>query len=339
MSGDAAKNVPVAVVGATTWGTTLAIRLAASGSPVGLLARNQPEAEELHSHRQNHRFLPGVDFPGQLAVAGDVEQLIPAAGLVIIAVPSDRFRENVRRIAGAVSEGATILSVAKGLELPAGKRMSQVLREELPENLHAGICALSGPNLAKEIVQGKPASTVVASGSLEHAERAQVVLMSNLFRVYTSDDIIGVELGGALKNIMALGAGIADGLGAGDNAKAAFITRGLAEIARLGEAAGAKPMTFAGLAGLGDLVATCASSLSRNHYVGLQLAQGKTWPEILRSMDNVAEGVNTTNAALALAAKLGVEMPITQTTHRVLFEGLSPQDAVTELMGRPPRAE
>ena len=339
MSVNVAKNVPVAVVGATTWGTTLAIKLASNGAQVGLLARDKPEAEELDSHRQNQRFLPGVDFPNPLAVAGDVEPLIPYAGLVIIAVPSDRFRENIRRIAGAVAHGATILSVAKGLELPAGKRMSQILREELPAKLHPGICVLSGPNLAKEIIQGRPASTVVASDSLEHAERAQNILMSNLFRVYTSDDIIGVELGGALKNIIALGAGIADGLGAGDNAKAAFITRGLAEIARLGEAAGAKPMTFAGLAGLGDLVATCASSLSRNHYVGLQLAQGRSWPDILRSMDNVAEGVNTTNAALALAEELKVEMPITQTTHRVLFEGLSPQDAVVELMGRPPRAE
>jgi len=339
LSGNLAKDIPVAVVGATTWGTTLAIKLADSGSPVGLLTRNQLEARELDFHRQNRRFLPGVDFPSPLAVTGDVEQMILSAGLVIIAVPSDRFRENVRRIAGAVSDGATILSVTKGLELPAGKRMSEVLREELPARLHAGICAMSGPNLAKEIVQGKPASTVVAGDRQEHTERAQNILMSNLFRVYTSDDIIGVELGGALKNVMALGAGIADGLGAGDNAKAAFITRGLAEIARLGEAAGAKPMTFAGLAGLGDLVATCVSSLSRNHYVGQQLAQGKPWPEILRSMENVAEGVNTTNAALSLAAELKVEMPITQTTHRVLFEGLSPQDAVAELMGRPPRSE
>ena len=339
MSGNFANNVPATIVGATTWGTTLAIKLAATGTPVGLLVRNQPEAEELNTYRQNRRFLPGVDFPSLLEVASKAEQIIPSAGLVIIAVPSDRFRENVRRIAAAVSDGATILSVAKGLELPAGKRMSQILREELPPGLHPGICALSGPNLAKEIIQGRPASTVVAGENPVHAERAQSLLMSNVFRVYTSDDIIGVELGGALKNIMALGAGIADGLGAGDNAKAAFITRGLAEIARLGESAGAKPMTFAGLAGLGDLVATCASPLSRNHYVGQQLAQGKTWPQILESMDNVAEGVNTTNAALALAAELNVEMPITQTTHRVLFQGLSPQDAGAELMGRPPRAE
>ena len=339
MSGNFAKNVPVAVVGATTWGTTLAIKLAANGTPVSLLTRNEPEAKELESHRQNRRFLPGVAFPTPLNVACEIEQIVPAAGLVIIAVPSDRFRENIQRVAGVISDGATILSVAKGLELPQGKRMSQILREELPSRLHAGICALSGPNLATEIIQDKPASTVVAGNGQEHAERAQKVLMSNLFRVYTSDDIIGVELAGALKNIIALGAGIADGLGAGDNGKAAFITRGLAEITRLGEAAGAKPMTFAGLAGLGDLVATCASPLSRNHYVGRQLAQGKTWPEILQSMDNVAEGVNTTNAALALAAELKVEMPITQTTYRVLFEGLSPQDAVAELMGRPPRAE
>ena len=339
LSDNSARNVPVAIVGATTWGTTLAINLAANHRPVGLLARSESEASELNAQRQNVRFLPGTALPGSLKVASEVEQVIPSAGLVIIAVPSHRFRENIQRIAGAISHGSTILSVAKGLELPQGKRMSQVMGEELTPGLHAGICALSGPNLAKEIIQGKLSSTVVAGESPDHAEKAQNILMSNIFRVYTSDDIIGVELAGALKNIIALGAGIADGLGAGDNGKAAFITRGLAEITRLGVAAGARPMTFAGLAGLGDLVATCASPLSRNHYVGQQLALGRTWPEISISMDNVAEGVNTTHAALAMAAELKVEMPITETTYRVLFEGLSPQDAVGELMGRPPRSE
>jgi glycerol-3-phosphate dehydrogenase (NAD(P)+) len=217
--------------------------------------------------------------------------------------------------------------------------MSQVMEEELPAHLHQGICVLSGPNLAKEVVQGKPASTVVAARNPSAAAQAQAILMSPNFRVYTSDDVTGVELGGALKNIIALGAGIGDGLGMGDNAKAAFITRGLAEITRLGLAAGASPLTFAGLAGLGDLIATCASPLSRNHYVGMQLAQSRSWPEIRESMENVAEGVNTTVAALELARGLGVEMPIAQAAHRVLFEGLSPQEAVAELMGRPPRSE
>ena len=232
-----------------------------------------------------------------------------------------------------------MLSVTKGLELPDGKRMSQVLEEELPDAFHSRICSLSGPNLAQEIVQGKPASTVVAGRDDASTSCAQEILMSPSFRVYTSRDIIGVELGGTLKNIIALGAGIADGLGLGDNGKSALITRGLAEITRLGVAAGADPLTFAGLAGLGDIVATCASPLSRNRYVGEQLAQGRSWPEIQESMQNVAEGVNTTGAALKMAGKLGVDMPIAQVTYRVLFEDLPPRQALAELMGRPPRPE
>jgi glycerol-3-phosphate dehydrogenase (NAD(P)+) len=332
-------NDKVAVVGTTTWGTTLAIILAQKNIPVTLLSRTSQEAEELNLRRGNPRFLPGIAFPENLAVASDVEEAIASAHLVIIAVPSDRFRQNVQRIRDCVPARAIILSVAKGLELPAGKRMSQVLEEELAPDLHPGICVLSGPNLAKEIVQGNPASTVVAGRDTGKTEEAQAILMSSSFRVYTSDDVVGVELGGALKNVIALGAGIADGLGVGDNGKAALMTRGLAEITRLGVAAGAQPLTFAGLAGLGDLVATCASPLSRNRYVGEQLARGKTWPEIRRSMTNVAEGVNATIAALALAGKLEVEMPITQLTYRVLFDGLPPQKAVAALMGRPPRAE
>ncbi|MCH7713687.1 MAG: NAD(P)-dependent glycerol-3-phosphate dehydrogenase [Chloroflexi bacterium] len=329
----------VAIVGATTWGTTLAVILAARDRPVTLLARSEAEAQELNAQRQHSRFLPGVPFPESLTVSSDVGQAISPAELIILAVPSEHFRPNLSRVSEAISSGATILSAAKGLELPQGKRMSQVMEEELPAHLHPGICVLSGPNLAQEIIRGKLSSTVVAGQDPDHCRVAQDILMSNTFRVYTSDDVIGVELGGALKNIIALGAGIADGLDAGDNAKAAFITRGLAEITRLGVAAGAKPLTFAGLAGLGDLVATCSSRLSRNHSVGRQLAEGLSWPEIRGTMDNVAEGVNTTNAALAMAKDLDVEMPIAQTTHRVLFEGLSPQDAVAQLMERPPRSE
>jgi glycerol-3-phosphate dehydrogenase (NAD(P)+) len=214
-----------------------------------------------------------------------------------------------------------------------------VLAEELPPGFRPGICSLSGPNLAKEIAQGKPSSTVIASDSPEAAERAQAALLSSRFRVYTSPDLTGVELAGSLKNIVALGAGICDGLEVGDNAKAAFITRALAEIARLGIAAGAQPLTFAGLAGVGDVIATCASRLSRNRYVGEQLALGCSWPEIRASMDNVAEGVNATGAALKMAEGLGVEMPIAQTTYRVLHEGLSPREAAVELMERPVGSE
>ena len=217
--------------------------------------------------------------------------------------------------------------------------MSQVIHDELPDTLHSSICVLSGPNLAKEIMAGKPASTVIASQNPEAAERSRTMLMSTNFRVYTSEDVLGVELSGALKNIVALGAGIGDGMNAGENAKSAFITRGLAEITRLGIAAGANPLTFAGLAGLGDLVATCSSRLSRNRYVGEQRANGRSWTEISDSMDNVAEGVNATQAALVLAKELGVEMPIAEMASRVLFDGLSSQKALTELMSRPARSE
>ena len=327
------------VVGATTWGTTLALVMAGEGRPVTLLTRDEAECDGLRSAGENSRFLPGVAFPPLLTVSANEAETLSAAALVVIAVPSDRLRENARRLTPHLGPDAVVVSATKGLELPSAMRMSETLAEELPSSLHAGICALSGPNLAKEIVQGRLASTVIASASREAAELAQRALLSSRFRVYTSSDVTGVELGGALKNIVALGAGICDGLEVGENAKAAFITRGLAEIARLGEAAGAAPLTFAGLAGVGDVIATCASRLSRNRYVGEQLALGRSWPEIRASMDNVAEGVNATEAALKMAGRLNVEMPITQTTYRVLHEGLSPRDAAAELMERPVRSE
>ncbi len=327
------------VVGATTWGTTLALVLADKGCSVTLLARDPEECGRLESARENSRFLPGVAFPSLLRVSSDAEEAVEGAPLTVIAVPSDRMRENVRRIGAYLNTDSVVVSASKGLELPSALRMTQAMAEELPTSLHPGICALSGPNLAKEILQGKPASTVVAGATREAAERAQATLLSRRFRVYTSSDVAGVELGGALKNIVALGAGICDGLEFGENAKSAFVTRGLAEIARLGVAAGAEPLTFAGLAGVGDVIATCASRLSRNRYVGEQLAQGRSWPEIRAAMDNVAEGVNATEAALKMAAGLNVEMPIAQTTYRVLFEGLSPSEAAAELMERPVGSE
>ncbi len=329
----------VAVIGTTTWGTTLGIVLARNDVPVSLVARTKSEAEELESNRRNLRFLPDVPFPAGLNIASDPKEAITPARLIILAVPSHQLRHNIRAIRDSLTSGTIVVSAAKGLELPGGDRMSQVLEQELPPKFHPGICALSGPNLALEIIQGKISSTVIAGQNAEITAEAQSILMTGTFRVYTSDDIVGVELAGALKNIIALGAGIGDGMDAGDNAKSSFITRGLAEITRLGVAAGANQMTFAGLAGLGDLIATCNSKLSRNRYVGEQLALGRTWPEIEKSMDNVAEGVNATKAAVGMAAKLNVDMPIAQITHRVLFEGLSTQEAVAELMGRPPRSE
>ena len=332
-------DATVAVIGTTTWGTALGIILARKNIPVRMLARTTSEAEQLQSERRNARFLPDSPFPDSLTVSGAVSEVVPSAGLIIVAVPSHTLRHNIQTIRDCISPGAPILSASKGLELPSGKRMSQVMEEELPGKLHPGICAISGPNFAGEIVQGKLASTVVAGRDRHGLERVQAILMSSSLRVYTSEDLVGVELGGALKNIIALGAGIADGLKMGDNGKAAFITRGLAEITRLGIAAGAQPLTFAGLAGLGDVIATCASQLSRNRHVGEQLARGRSLAEIQESMNNVTEGVNTTGAALTMAEELKVEMPITQATYQVLFEGLSPQEAITQLMERPPRSE
>ena len=329
----------VTVIGTTTWGTTLGIMLAQKNIPVTLLARTSQESDELASKRQNRRFLPGVEFPKPLDVSDDPRTAMHGAGMVILAVPCSSFRENVRQFQWAIDGKPIVLSVSKGLEMETGRRMSQVLEEELPDRLLPRVCVLSGPNLALEIVEGKPASTVVASQRPGVSTEAQQVLMSPSFRVYTNEDTIGVELAGALKNIVALGAGVSDGLGYNDNAKAAFITRGLAEITRLGVAAGASPITFAGLAGLGDLVATCASPLSRNHFVGRQLAAGRPLKEVLASMKNVAEGVYTTVAALNMADRFDVEMPIARATYRLLFEDLDPRQAVVELMGRPPRSE
>ena len=329
----------VGVVGTTSWGTTLAITLARRGVEVWLWARTEDEASQLRERRENVRFVPGAEFPQSLDVTASPDEALQEAELVIIAVPSRSMRDNLRHVRDSLGGSVAIVSATKGLELDTGKRMSQILREELPSSLHSSICTMSGPNLAGEIVKERPSSTVIASEEAPAAEFAQAVVNSHRFRVYTNDDMVGVELGGALKNIIALGAGICDGLEYGDNAKAAFITRGLAEISRLGVAAGANPLTFAGLAGMGDLIATCASPLSRNHYVGEQLAHGRSLDEIRASMTNVAEGVDTTSAAVTLARDLAVEMPIAQATYGVLFQGVPLEQAISELLGRAPRPE
>ena len=329
----------VGVVGTTSWGTTLAIILARRGLDVRLWARTEDEAADLRAQGQNPRFVPGAEFPSSMAVTADLSDAFGEAQLVVIAVPSRSLRDNVRLIRDGLTGTAVILSATKGLEPGSGKRMSQIMAEELDPAEHRGICALSGPNLAREIIRDKPSSTVVASESGEAAAEAQSLITSERFRVYTNDDIAGVEFGGALKNIIGLGAGICDGLGFGDNAKAAFMTRGLAEITRLGVAGGASPLTFAGLAGMGDLVATCSSTLSRNHYVGEQLARGRSLEETRAGMTNVAEGVDTTAAAVVLAERLGVEMPITRATYDVLFNGMDLERAISALLERVPTAE
>ena len=328
----------VTVVGATSWGTTLGIIIARQGHDVRLLARTEDEAVSLESRRENARFVPGYPFPDSMHARADADAF-SGSDVAILAVPSHTLRDNIRGVASDIPPGCIVVSAVKGLELNTCRRMSEILREELPDGTDRSICALSGPNLASEIVRGMPAPTVIASPDHDAALKAQAIINSSVFRVYTNADIVGVEFCGALKNIIALGAGICDGLGLGDNAKSGFMTRGLAEIARLGMSAGADPATFAGLAGMGDLVATCSSVLSRNHYVGEQLAAGKSLSDIRGGMQNVAEGVYTTEAALELAHRLDVEMPIAQVTQDVLTGKVSAPDAVQRLMDRDPTSE
>ncbi len=311
-----------------------------------LLARTAEEADSLRLAGCSPR-LPGVAFPPRLTVTADASALRQAA-VVLFVVPAQSMRANVQAVAGHLDGGAILVSASKGLEIGSAWRMSEVIAQEVTraagtadgaDGVARRVAALSGPNLAREIAAGKAASTVVACPDERAAARVQEALMAPHFRVYTSTDVTGVELGGALKNVIALGAGMADGLQAGDNGKAALMTRGLAEIARLGKAAGAEPLTFSGLAGLGDLIATCMSGLSRNRTLGEALARGASLGEAQAGMGQVTEGVTTTVAALQLARRYSVEMPITALMHRVLFEGLSPGEAGQALMQRDPKRE
>jgi len=326
-----------AVIGTTAWGTTLAVLLARRGLPTWLWSRKEQEAERLRRDRENAARQPGLAFPPALAVTHDMAEALADTGLAVIAVPSATMRDNLRWMRPHLEPQTIMLSAVKGLEADTGKRMSELIEEELPSA--TPLCVLSGPNLSREIARGLPAATIIASRDLGAAEAVRDLFMSPTFRVYTHDDVAGVELAGALKNIVAIGAGMCDELGYGDNAKAGFLTRGLAEIARLGVAAGAKPLTFIGLAGVGDLMATCYSALSRNHTVGVELAKGRPLAEVLASLQQTAEGVTTTVAARNLARRLNVEMPITEQIYRVLFEGLDPRRGVAELMGRAPKHE
>jgi glycerol-3-phosphate dehydrogenase (NAD(P)+) len=329
----------VAVVGTTTWGTTLALLLSRRNISVRLWARSADEAARLRKDGEHRQRLPGQRFPGSLVVTHLLSDALDGVGAVVFAVPSNSLRENARRASDDLGGSPVVISACKGLERGSAKRMSEVLAEELPAHAFR-LCALSGPNLAREIVVEMPASTVVASSNPQAAAEAQTLFNSGTFRVYTNADVVGVELAGALKNVVALGAGISDGLGLGDNAKAAFVSRGLAEITRLGVAAGANPLTFAGLAGLGDLIATCYSPLSRNRMVGEAIARGETLQDAVEGLEGqVAEGVDTAPAVLGMAERLGVEMPIARMTARVLFDRLEPLKAVTELMGRTPKPE
>ncbi|HEX6779814.1 MAG TPA: NAD(P)H-dependent glycerol-3-phosphate dehydrogenase [Ktedonobacterales bacterium] len=329
----------VGIIGTGAWGTTLAIVLASKGFETTLWEHQAERAAEMERERQNGVFLPGIAFPFSLRVTNDIREAVAGRELVLLVTPSQRIRENTRALAPYLAPDAIILCGSKGLEVGSLKRMTEVIAEELPGSLEERVVALSGPNIAQEVARGLPSAAVVAGRQREIAEAARETLNTATFRVYTTNDVIGVELGGALKNIIALGAGACDGWGYGDNAKAAFMTRGMAEIARLGIASGANPLTFAGLAGVGDLIATCASPLSRNRHVGLEVAKGRPLDEVLAEMKSVAEGVSTTKAAYELSKRYGVEMPITATIHAILFEGKSARQGVIELMLRDPKDE
>ncbi len=328
-----AQPAEIVVVGAGSWGTTLAIMLARHARRATLLVRTPAEAETLRSTGENPRYLPGVRFPPSLIIEHRSDSALRECPLLLLAVPSQTMRLNIAALRAYLPSECVILSCAKGFERGTLRRMSEALAEETPGHA-ARIGALSGPNLAREIIADKAATTVVATPDPQAAVTAQRLLTTPRFRVYTSGDVVGVELAGALKNVVALGAGIADGLAAGDNAKAAFLTRGLAEIARLGIAMGANPLTFAGLAGLGDLVATCASPYSRNRRIGEALARGLSLHAAQTEIGQIAEGVTTVQTARELAARHGVELPITDQLYQVLFAGKSPQEAIGDLMQR-----
>jgi glycerol-3-phosphate dehydrogenase (NAD(P)+) len=330
--------VTIGIIGSGAWGTTLALLLAHKGIATTLWEHSPARAEQMQQQRENTMFLPGFPFPEMLQVTASIADAVQHKDLLLLVTPSQRLRENLRQLAPYLSKDTILVNASKGIETSSLKRMTEVIAEELPEAI-TRIAALSGPNLSREVAEGQPTAAVVAAHEHDVAVKARTILSTTAFRVYTSPDIIGVELGGALKNIIAIAAGISDGMGYGENAKAAITTRGLAEISRLGVAAGANPLTFLGLAGIGDLIATCASPLSRNQQLGRRLATGEKLQDILHTTHTVAEGVTTTRAALQLAARYGVEMPITKQLSLVLFEGLDPHKALRELMLRHPKGE
>ncbi len=332
---EAARSGRVAVVGSGAWGTVLATLFVQAGAETALLCRDAAEAKQLEGCRENRRFLPGVPLPPALRFACAPAEALRGAGLVVLAVPAQRLRENLRWIGPALDLRADLLCASKGIELSSGLRMSEVIGEALGGR--PGAClTLSGPNLSGEIVRGLPAVSVVAGppGQAAAARAVQQRLSSERFRLYTSTDQVGVEIGGAMKNVIAIACGICDGLGYGHNARAGLMTRGLAEMTRLARACGGRTRTLAGLAGMGDLVATVASSSSRNYALGLALGRGESLASITAGSVHVAEGVQTAQAALTLAARLGVELPVTQQLAAVLAGACTPRDGARALMRR-----
>jgi glycerol-3-phosphate dehydrogenase (NAD(P)+) len=321
----------VAVIGAGSWGTALTLALAENCPQVVLWSRRDELCRAMRDTRENPDYLPGVLVPSHVDITSDLEAAVHDKDALVLVVPSHTVRSIAQQIAPFVKKGAIIISCAKGVEEDTHQRMSEVVKQELP---HCEAAVLSGPNHAEEVGRRIPSATVVSAQKRAVAEATQDLFMTPFLRVYTNPDIVGVELGGALKNVIALGSGISDGLGFGDNTKAALMTRGLSEVARLGMKMGADALTFAGLSGIGDLMVTCTSKHSRNRSLGMEIGRGRKLDDILASMRMVAEGVRTTRAAWQLSQRYHVEMPITHQVYNVLFEGKDPRQAVGDLMQR-----
>jgi glycerol-3-phosphate dehydrogenase (NAD(P)+) len=324
----------VAVVGAGSWGTALSIVLADNGHEVRLWGHKPIQIEEINREHTNKKYLPDIRLPENVVGYSSLEEALSGLEIIVLAVPTKAIREVLGNIKKFQKKPLTIVHVSKGIEPDSLMTISALIEEELPLDLFESIVVLSGPSHAEEVSLRQPTTVTVSSKNMKAAERIQDLFINQHFRVYTNPDIMGVEIGGALKNIIALAAGISDGLGYGDNAKAALITRGLAEIARLGVKMGANPLTFAGLTGIGDLIVTCTSVHSRNWRAGNLLGKGKTLQEVLDNMGMVVEGVRTTKAAWQLAKEYDVNMPITNALYHVLFNNGNAKAAVDELMGR-----
>jgi glycerol-3-phosphate dehydrogenase (NAD(P)+) len=327
------------VLGAGSWGTALGATLGSKGYPVTLWDKDAPVLEGIARLHENARYLPGVKLPPTLTTTPDIARALEGAELVVFAVPSHAMRQVAIEAKRHLHAGVPLCSVAKGIEVDTLMTMSEVLEDVLPTQVHPYLTFLSGPSFAKEVARGLPTAVTVAGRWERISKMVQDAFHTRTFRPYTSTDVIGVEIGGCVKNVVAIAAGLSDGMGFGANARAALITRGLAEIGRLAVRRGANPMTMAGLSGLGDLVLTCSSDMSRNHTVGYELGQGKELADIQRQIGQVAEGVLNAKSVQALSRKLGVEMPISAMVYRVLYEAQAPRTAVSELMAREMKSE
>lgn len=327
----------IAVIGAGSWGTALAVIAARAGHNVRLWSRNDAVVNSINEKRVNSRYLSSTSIPDNVTATGDIEAALQDASMVLLAVPSHAARETLIAMSPQLNEDAIIVNVAKGIEIESGKRISEIAKEVVT-GAHPFV-SLSGPSFAKEVVAGHPTAIVAASKDGAAARAVQNDLSFENLRIYTNADVVGTEIGGSVKNVMAIAAGMADGLGFGANSVAALITRGLAEITRLARREGAQMETLMGLAGLGDLVLTCTGSLSRNRFVGEELGKGRTLAEITAELSEVAEGINTARAVKKLADRAGLEMPITNEVNAVLYDGKPARDAVSELMSRPLREE